>query len=185
MLAIVKTRLAATKPARTRECPPGPAWSKIVWPPLKIQRKNSEARRLPTWSNPIEHANDVGHPGTDGRWMVCQSQKFTLRYNGSFGTFEIGKPLDAEVFSLLPRERHPENLPLIFQRFSQNVGYAERTVGSGYRPGGGRRECRGPRCLSRLAAPPNRYKVCDFAHSHFLGSLTRLSQLGTIFGDFG
>jgi hypothetical protein len=36
---------------------------------------------------------------------ICQSQKFILRYNGGFGTCEIGKLIDWEGFSLFPRER--------------------------------------------------------------------------------
>ena len=37
--------------------------------------------------------------------QICQSRKFTLRYNGEFGTCEIGKLIDVEGFSLFPRER--------------------------------------------------------------------------------
>ena len=43
-------------------------------PPLKIQRKNSEARRQPAWSNiiPIGYADDVGHRGAGGRCLSRQ-----------------------------------------------------------------------------------------------------------------
>jgi hypothetical protein len=58
--------------------------------------------------------------------QICQSQKFTLRYNGEFGTCEIGKLIDVEAFSLFPRERQSsqalaskaDHLLLHFSNFS-------------------------------------------------------------------
>jgi hypothetical protein len=73
-----------------------------VGPPLKIQQKNSEGplRRC-------DRSNVFAAQVRDRKLQsqICQSQKFTLRYNGEFGTCEIGKLIDVEAFSLFPRER--------------------------------------------------------------------------------
>jgi hypothetical protein len=94
-----------------------------VGPPLKIQQKNSEGplRRC-------DRSNVFAAQVRDRKLQsqICQSQKFTLRYNGEFGTCEIGKLIDVEAFSLFPRERQSsqalaskaDHLLLHFSNFS-------------------------------------------------------------------